>query len=262
MSAPSTSALADASDYDAADDFAQSIEECYRAIRERKANGGPGWEPKDDGCTVADLDALSAAGCKYAVIYGDAPWTFATYSAKGKGRSAERHYATMSLDAIKALPVGDLTLPVSTLLLWAVMPQLPAALEVIKAWGFTFKTIAFVWIKTTRKGRLIALDGRGLHWGMGYWTRANAELCLLATRGRPKRLDAGVHQVVVSPVREHSRKPDEVRFRIERLLAGPYLELFGRFAVPRWTVFGNEVVAEPSRRSSVAQSNWIDGLMP
>ena len=187
-----------------------------------------------DGCTVADLEQLITANKKYAVIYADPPWSFKVYSGKGKMRSAERHYDTQSLDEIKSLPVADLAADDCALLLWAVMPQLPEALEVIASWGFTYKTTGFVWIKENR-------SGDGLFTGMGYWTRANAELCLLATKGSPARQAKDVHQVVRSPVSEHSRKPDEVQVRIERLLPGPYLELFGRRAVPYWTVWGNQI---------------------
>jgi N6-adenosine-specific RNA methylase IME4 len=76
---------------------------------------------------------------------------------------------------------------------------------------------------------------------MGYWTRANTEPCLLATRGRPKRLNADVRQAIIEPRREHSRKPDGIHKRIERLVAGPYLELFARQQRPGWDVWGNEV---------------------
>jgi N6-adenosine-specific RNA methylase IME4 len=186
------------------------------------------------GCTVAGLDQLIAAGEKYAVIYADPPWSFQVYSGKGKARSAERHYDTLSLDAIKALPVADLAADDCALLLWAVMPQLPEALKVIASWGFTYKTAGFVWVKENR-------SGDGLFTGMGYWTRANAEVCLLATKGSPARQAKDVHQIIRSPVGEHSRKPDEAQVRIERLLPGPYLELFGRRAVPGWTVWGNEI---------------------
>jgi N6-adenosine-specific RNA methylase IME4 len=194
-----------------------------------------------DGCSVNDLTKLIVAGRKYAVIYADPPWSFKVYSGKGKSRSAERHYDTASLDDIKALPVGNLAGSDCALFLWAVMPQLPEALEVIHAWGFEYKTVAFVWVKTNEHDKYVALDGAGLHWGMGYWTRANTEVCLLATKGAPKRLDEGVHQVVISPVAEHSRKPDEVQVRIERLLAGPYLELFARRTTEHWTVWGNQI---------------------
>ncbi len=99
-------------------------------------------------------------------------------------------------------------------------------------WGFEYKTAAFTWAKTTSKDNW--------HFGCGYWTRANAELCLLGTRGTPKRLSRAVRQLLISPVREHSRKPDETHERIERLVAGPYLELFARQSRPGWTTWGNE----------------------
>jgi N6-adenosine-specific RNA methylase IME4 len=158
------------------------------------------------------------------------------YSVKGKQRSAERHYDTQSLDDIKRLPVRALAAVDCTLMLWASMPGLPGALEVMEAWGFTYKTIGLVWVKQNR-------SGEGLFTGMGYWTRANAEFCILATRGSPKRLAPDVQQVIVAPLREHSRKPDEARNRIERLLAGPYLELFGRKRVEGWMVWGDEIAS-------------------
>jgi N6-adenosine-specific RNA methylase IME4 len=188
------------------------------------------------GGTVVDLVALAKSGARFSVIYADPPWEFKTYSGKGKQRSAERYYDTSSLDAIKALPIADLAAPDCRLFLWGVMPETPGALEVIKAWGFEFKTAGFVWVKQNR-------SGEGLFTGMGYHTRANAEICWLATRGSPMRMDLGVHSIVLAPVGAHSAKPEEVRRRIERLCVGPYLELFGRCAVPGWTVFGNEVEA-------------------
>jgi N6-adenosine-specific RNA methylase IME4 len=186
------------------------------------------------GCTVADLNELTDAGKKFSVIYADPPWTFNVYSGKGKQRSADRRYDTQSLDDIKAMPVEKLAGDDCALLLWAVLPELPGALDVIKAWGFTYKTVAFTWVKENR-------SGNGLFWGMGYWTRANTEVCLLATRGSPKRQAMDVHQVIMAPVSEHSRKPDEAQVRIERLLPGPYLELYGRRPSPGWTVWGNEI---------------------
>lgn len=191
-------------------------------------------ETIESGGTVESLEALAADGRRFSVIYADPPWEFKVYSGKGKQRSAERHYDTASLDDIKALPVAPIAAEDCALFLWCVMPELPGALEVIKAWGFEYKTCAFTWIKQNK-------SGEGLFWGMGYWTRANAELCLLATRGSPKRIAMDVHQVVMAPVAEHSRKPDEVRVRIERLLAGPYLELFARRSADGWTAWGNEI---------------------
>lgn len=188
----------------------------------------------EDGCTVEDLDLLVKSGKKFGVIYADPPWSFEVYSGKGKQRSADRHYDCMSLDDIKALPVPALAAEDCALFLWSVWPEIPGALEVISAWGFTYKTAGFVYVKETR-------GGNGLHWGMGYWTRANTEPCLLATRGSPKRQAKDVHQVLMSPVGEHSRKPEETQARIERLLPGPYLEMFGRRPMPGWSVWGNQI---------------------
>jgi len=177
-------------------------------------------------------------GRSFNVIYADPPWSFRVWSGRDKQRTADRHYDTMSLDDIKALPVPDLAADHCALMMWAVMPELPGALDVIRAWGFEYKTAGLTWIKQNR-------SGDGLFWGMGYWTRANAELCLLATRGSPKRVAKDVHQVIMSPVGEHSRKPDEAQVRVERLFGGadggPYLELFGRRPTPGWTVWGNEI---------------------
>jgi N6-adenosine-specific RNA methylase IME4 len=188
----------------------------------------------DDGCTVSDLNLIIKAAKKFSVIYADPPWSFKVYSGKGKQRSVDRHYDTQSLDDIKALPVSQWADTNCALMLWAVLPQLPEALDLIKAWVFTYKTTAFVWVKENEKSP-------GWHWGMGYWTRANAELVLFATKGEPRRQAMDVHQLIVSPVSYHSRKPDEVQERIERLLPGPYLELYGRRATPGWTVWGNQI---------------------
>jgi len=188
----------------------------------------------DQGANIGDLVAMAQAGQKFAVIYADPPWEFKVYSGKGKQRSAERYYDTSSLNAIKALPIENLAAKDCALCMWAVSPELPGALEVIKAWGFEYKTIGFGWVKQNR-------GGEGLFTGMGYWTRANLECCLLATRGAPMRLAMDVHQIVTTPIGEHSAKPGEVRSRIQRLLAGPYLELFARRATPGWTSWGNEI---------------------
>jgi N6-adenosine-specific RNA methylase IME4 len=188
--------------------------------------------------------ALPASQRKYSVIYADPPWSFQVWSGEGKDRSAENHYPTMTLAEIAALPVAKLAAEDCALFLWAVMPELPGALEVIKAWGFTYKTVAFNWVKQNK-------SGDGLFWGMGYWTRANSEVCLLATRGSPVRLNADVHQVVMSPVGEHSRKPDAVADRITRLVGGPRIELFARRPRDGWDVWGNEVAAQAPAASTM-----------
>ena len=146
---------------------------------------------------------------KYSIIYADPPWAYRTYSKKGQGRSAESHYPTMCIEDIKALPVGELAAKDCALFLWITFPCLCEALEVLTAWGFSYKTVAFVWVKQNRRND-------DLFTGMGYWTRANAEICILATKGHPKRVDAGVRQVILSHIEEHSKKPDEARERIVR----------------------------------------------
>lgn len=174
---------------------------------------------------------------KYGAILADPPWSFRVWSKNtGQGRSAEAHYRTMDLDAIKALPVAELAADRCALFLWATMPMLPEALDVMAAWGFSYRTAGFTWAKQTS-------TGRKWHFGMGYWTRANCELCLLGVRGQnPERLARNVRQLIVAPVRKHSQKPDEIRDRIEQLVAGPYLELFSRRSGgERWDAWGNEV---------------------
>jgi N6-adenosine-specific RNA methylase IME4 len=182
----------------------------------------------------------------YRVVYADPPWRFATYSDKGKGRSAEAHYDSMSLDEIKALPVAEWAARDAVLLLWATDPLLPRALEVVAAWGFTYKTVGFYWVKlnksaAARLSREWPLLAEGdFFTGLGFWTRANPEPCLLATRGHPKRSAGDVKKLLIAPRREHSRKPDETYGLIERLLPGPYLELFARQSRPGWDGFGNQ----------------------
>lgn len=172
---------------------------------------------------------------KYQIIYADPPWQYRVYSQKGKGRSAESHYPTMGIEEIKSLQVADLADRDCALFLWVTMPCLLEGISVLKAWGFQYKTVAFVWVKQNKKAD-------SLFWGMGYWTRSNVELCILATKGSPKRQSAGVHQVILSHIREHSRKPQEARERIVRLMGDiPRIELFAREKTDGWDVWGNEV---------------------
>lgn len=188
--------------------------------------------------TLSERNApLPVSERKYAVIYADPPWSFEVWSGAGKDRAAENHYPTMTQEQIEALPVASLAADDCALFLWAVMPQLPEALRVIEAWGFEYKTCAFVWVKQTKDEERFAT-------GMGYWTRANAEVCLLATRGSPQRLNADVHQVVLAPREQHSRKPDEIAARIERLVPGPYLEMFARRERSGWDAWGNQASTE------------------
>jgi N6-adenosine-specific RNA methylase IME4 len=177
---------------------------------------------------------------RYRVIYADPPWTFATYSHKGKGRNAEAYYDCMTQADIEALPVGEWAAEDCVLLLWTTDPLLTQALEVIRAWGFTYKTIGFYWAKLNKSAPSRTYNDASFFTGLGFWTRANPELCLLATRGHPKRRRADVKKLIVSPRREHSRKPDEAYERIEALCEGPYLELFARTPRPGWDRWGAE----------------------
>lgn len=174
----------------------------------------------------------------YGAILADPPWPFATWSHKGQGRSGEAHYRTMTHADIEAMPVRDLAAPDAVLFLWVVQTQIPQAVELVKAWGFTLKSVSFAWMKGD--GLPLFPEDIVNQMGMGKWTRAEFEQCWLGTCGSPKRLNADVRQVLVEKRREHSRKPDGIHERIERLVAGPYVELFSRQRRPGWDCWGNE----------------------
>ena len=162
---------------------------------------------------------------KYKVIYADPPWSYNVWS--GKGKTAANHYDCMKKEDISNLPVGNLADKDCVLFLWVTFPCLRE--------GFEYKTCGFVWVKKNKKSD-------SWFWGLGYWTRANAEICLIGTKGKPDRKSRSVHQVVDSRIREHSRKPDEVRDRIVQLCGDvPRIELFARQSVEGWDCWGNEV---------------------
>jgi N6-adenosine-specific RNA methylase IME4 len=130
--------------------------------------------------------------------------------------------------------------------MWVVDPMIPEALEVGRAWGFKYKSVGFYWVKErrvtyTRGSEFLDENEQRFPMGTGYWTRANPEQCLLFTKGNPKRLSTSVRKLIVAPRREHSRKPDEQYERTEKLVSGPYLEMFGRKITPGWTTWGNQV---------------------
>jgi len=140
----------------------------------------------------------------------------------------------MPIEQICALPVADLAEKDCALLLWATFPNLPEAFDVIKAWSFEYKSVGFVWCKLNRKSS-------GYFMGCGYYTRANAEICLLATKGNPKRLSRSVRQIIDTPIERHSKKPDEARDRIVQLFGDiPRVELFARQRADGWDAWGNE----------------------
>jgi len=174
------------------------------------------------------LNTIQVPAGGFKTILADPPWRFRTWSETNQKKSASRYYALMTTEEIQALPVGEVAAPNCTLFLWVIQPMLQQALDVLTGWGFTYKTVAFVWSKP------------GI--GLGYWTRSSTEQCWLATRGHPKRraTATGVRQLIEAPTREHSRKPDEQYPRIEELVEGPYLELFARTSYPGWTAWGDE----------------------
>ncbi|WP_245303511.1 MT-A70 family methyltransferase [Pseudorhodoplanes sinuspersici] len=189
------------------------------------------------GCDVEDLHALIAAGRKFKAILIDPPWKFVARSEKGEGRSAGEHYTTTGLDPIKALPLAELADADCAMFMWMVDWCPKWAFELIEHWGFEHKTTAFTWAKENE-------SGQGWHMGQGYWTRSNPEDCWLATRGHPQRIHADVRQLIVHPVMEHSRKPDEIHERIMRLVDGPYLEIYARRPREGWVTWGNEISRE------------------
>jgi N6-adenosine-specific RNA methylase IME4 len=183
----------------------------------------------------------------YRVLYADPPWAFKAWSHRGEDRGAVQHYGCMDMDGLCALtvdgvPVGDLAGKDAALFLWVVQPMLPEAMRLIEAWGFTFKTVAFIWIKIKGGQDRLFYAGEDVRKGLGYHTRAGSEQCWLATRGKGyERLAKGEPQVVFSPLREHSRKPDEIADSITRLTGDvPRLELFARTTRPGWGAFGNQ----------------------
>lgn len=181
----------------------------------------------------------------FAAICADPPWSYSVFTEKGKARSAEAHYSTMSLKDIAALPVKDIAAKDAHLFLWITGPCLVQGqhLEIMSAWGFRPSAMAFVWLKSkisTVNQACSFITHDIFAKGMGHTTRQNAEFVVLGRRGSPKRLTKAMHQIIVSPRREHSRKPDEFYSRVEEYCHGPYLEMFSRQSRKGWSTFGNE----------------------
>ena len=199
-------------------------------------------------------DAVGTAGpgrqgeaVSYEIILADPPWSYRDSANAGK-RGAVHKYRTRGLPEICALDVRGIAAPNCLLALWWVPPMPEEALKVVKAWGFTLKTMkGFTWHKTTKHGKS--------HFGMGHWTRANTEDCLFAVRGKPKRANADVRQFIEAPRGRHSAKPAEVRERLVRLMGDvPRIEMFAREAIPGWDVWGNEV--ESTMNRAVECEHW------
>lgn len=191
----------------------------------------------------------------FGAILADPPWKFKSYAASknpASDRHVEKHYKTMDRDSIAALPVKDLCAATGThLFLWATGPCLPQAINLMAAWGFRYSGIAFTWTKLKKSFnpnqlRVVPLIAGDFHTGLGFTTRKNAEFCLLGRRGNARRIAKDVRELIIAPRREHSRKPDETRERIERYCEGPYLEIFGRQQRQGWTVVGDEAEKFPA----------------
>ena len=169
---------------------------------------------------------------KYRAILADPPWLYRLRSKKGEAKAPQAHYGCMDLDAIQALPVGHLAAPDCILMMWATAPMLPQAIATLEAWGFRFVT-AGAWAKQS---------STGLKWafGTGYLLRSAAEFWLVGMIGSPRIDDRAIRNLIVAPVREHSRKPDCQYQLVERLTPGPYCELFARSRRPDWESWGKE----------------------
>lgn len=180
------------------------------------------------------INTLAAAGERFACLLADPPWAFKTYSCnKVPQRAKKQHYDTMTEAELIALPVASIAADDALMIMWVLDTHIDQALRIGVAWGFDYKTLGPIWHKMSPGGLSYI--------GLGHWFRSGGEISILFTRGSPKRLDRGVRQFIHSPVREHSRKPEDQYRRIERLVAGPRLELFGRQQRPGWTTVGNEV---------------------
>ena len=173
---------------------------------------------------------------RYNIIYADPPWYFQNWNNEKAQTNPIHHYKTMTMKEIENLPIQNIAADNCILFMWCTDPLLHKQLPVVEKWGFKYKTIAFYWVKTN-KDRIKNYYFKG----PGYWTRANPEICILATKGKPKRVDANVDRLVVSVRREHSRKPDIIRNHIIKLCGDlPRIELFARTSMPGWDVWGKE----------------------
>ena len=180
----------------------------------------------------------------YNIVYADPPWRYngALYDRGG----AENHYVTMTTEDIANMPIKNITADNCVLFMWATFPKLQDAFVVMRGWGFDYKTCAFVWVKTNRRVNVrqysfLPQEQFDSFMGMGKWTRANAEICLLGVRGKIERKNAGIHQIIYAPIEKHSKKPDIVRKKIIELVGDmPKVELFARQNRDGWDAFGNE----------------------
>jgi len=178
---------------------------------------------------------------KYNIIYADPPWHYGSKSAVNNTIGSEikplsDHYNTMTLQELKELPIKNITKDDAVCFMWVTDSHLDEALEIFKAWGFKYKTIAFNWVKTTSKGNYCK--------NVAPWTMKNSEICLLGVKGTMSKYKQAnnIESLVIAERTKHSKKPQEVRNRIELLFGDlPRIELFARQTSPGWDAWGNEV---------------------
>ena len=184
---------------------------------------------------------------KYKIVYADPPWSYADSGCNG---ACEKHYSTMGANDIAALPVKNISADDAVLFLWATYPKIEEALQLIKAWGFKYKSIAFQWVKLNRSIQINNLQittiqeifKKSCFFGLGRWTRGNSECCLIAVKGKPHRISASVGQLIFAPLTRHSAKPPETRDKIVELMGGgARIELFARGTAEGWDCWGNEI---------------------
>ena len=174
---------------------------------------------------------------KYDIIYADPPWQYKDKAMSGK-RGVHFKYPVMNISDICKLDVQNICSDNCILFLWSTPPLIKDAFKVIDAWGFEYKTKGFCWVKYNRNIFSVFM-------GMGNYSRSNTEDCLLGVKGKPKRLNADVRQLIQHPIMKHSMKPPETRDRIVRLMGDiPRIELFSRQKTPGWDVWGNEVKSD------------------
>lgn len=174
---------------------------------------------------------------KYQIIYADPPWSYRDKRNKHPRLcgGALVHYKTMGIKEIKTLPIQNITDDNCMLFLWATFPNLSEALEVIRAWGFKYKTLGFSWIKTNK-------NNSKPFFGIGYYTKSNCEVCLIGVKGKPIKVSNSISSVLIEPKEEHSKKPNIVRDKIVQLCGDiSRIELFARQKTEGWDVWGNEV---------------------
>ncbi len=187
---------------------------------------------------------------KYQIVYADPAWKY--NFGETSSRFVNKKYTVMDKQSIMDLPIANISAANSVLLLWITFPKLDWAFDVISAWGYTYKTCAFTWVKTNKKSDT-------LFWGMGYYTRSNAEICLLATKGKPlKRLSHSIHSIIRSPLMRHSQKPGVIREKIVELFGDiPRIELFAREEYKGWDVLGDGIDGVDMRESLELLVEWF-----